>query len=152
MAPQTRKNANNNSSDNAEGSGANLEFSGIGLEALMAKFVTVQAQIQEHPQWKKTEQATRHTQMMNALAGHWQNNNEVQDEDAADDNSNWDNELNQNEVPLVGQVARAHEALIKHYNQCKPKEFKGTGGATEVEDWIRATERIFKAMNCIDAQ
>lgn len=42
--------------------------------------------------------------------------------------------------------------LLKHYNQCKPKEFKGTGGATEAKDWICVTERIFKAMNCTDTQ
>lgn len=49
-------------------------------------------------------------------------------------------------------TARANEALIKCYNQCKPKEFKGVCGLTEAEDWIRTTERIFKAMNYTDAQ
>lgn len=42
--------------------------------------------------------------------------------------------------------------MIKRYDQCKPKELKGTGGAIKAGDWIRVAERIFKAMNCTTAQ
>lgn len=115
MVPQTRKNANNNNSDNAEGSGANPESNGTGLKVLMKNLVTMQAQIQEHLQRHNIEQASHHTQMMNALAGRRQNNNKVQHE-VVNDDSNQDNEPNQNDAPPACQAARANEALIKCYN------------------------------------
>lgn len=64
--------------------------------------------------------------MINALAGHRQNNNDAQDDDPVDDNNNQDDEPNQNNVPSADQADRADEALIKCYNRCMPKEFKGT--------------------------
>lgn len=88
--------------------------------------------------------------MMNALVGRRHNNNDVQKDDEVDNNSNKNDERNQNNAFPANQAARADEAPIKCYNQCKPKDFKGTGG--EAENWIRAAERIFKAINCTDAQ
>lgn len=93
--------------------------------------------------------------MMNALEGRQQNNNDNQQDDVVDDNSNPDDESSQDELVAADQAARAARAdedFIKRYNQCKSKEFKGTSGATEVEDWIRITEIFFKAMICTDVQ
>lgn len=148
MAPQTRKNTN--SSDHAERLGTSSGSSGARLAALIEKLVTMQVQIQGYLQQQNTEQATRLVQMMNAAVGRRHNNNDAQKDDEVDDNSNQNDEPNQNNGFPANQAARADEASIKRYNQCKSKEFKGTGG--EAENWIRAAERIFKAINCTNAQ
>lgn len=41
---------------------------------------------------------------------------------------------NLNNAAPVDVVIRANKALMKWYNQCKLKEFKGVGGATDAED------------------
>lgn len=74
---------------------------------------------------QNTDQAARHTQMKNALEGRQQNNNDSQNDETANDDSISNDESSQNEFPPADQAIRADEGLIKHYNQCKPKEFKG---------------------------
>lgn len=88
-------------------------------------------------------QAELHTWLSNALSGCAPQQNHVGGAPSKN-NAPEDNAIGQNVVRIealapniaapADPMAKADEALIKRYNQCKPKEFKGVGGVTVAED------------------
>lgn len=88
-------------------------------------------------------QAERHTWLSNALSGCAPQHNHVggapSENNAPEDNAIGENvvrieALAPNNVAPAGPMAKVDEALIKRYNQCKLKEFKGVSGVTVAED------------------
>lgn len=127
MAPATCKGPSNNAenSDASQNGLGNAEWT-----AMMDHLVAVQKQMQQQLQW----QAQRHEELLATLAEHTPANNEEPQI----------NDANPPRNPPVQQ----DKSLYKKYGEHKGKKFKSAAGSKEAKEWIHATERIIKIIQC----